>query len=109
MTRKRNSEDLLANSAAAAVPARRKAAPRTRAKHSAVPADAPAVAVPETETAAPQPVSAELPTYEPTHEEIAALAFTYWAGRGYQGGSPEEDWLRAETELRSQMCSAAIA
>jgi hypothetical protein len=36
---------------------------------------------------------------EPTQEEIAALAYSYWVDRGYQGGSPEEDWLRAEREL----------
>ena len=40
--------------------------------------------------------------YEPAEDEIAALAYTYWAGRGYQGGSAEEDWLRAEQELRAK-------
>jgi hypothetical protein len=34
-----------------------------------------------------------------THERIAQLAYGYWEARGYQGGSPEEDWLRAEREL----------
>ena len=33
-------------------------------------------------------------------EEIAYLAYTYWEARGRQGGSPEEDWFRAEQELR---------
>ena len=32
-------------------------------------------------------------------DEIATLAFSYWESRGYQGGSPEEDWLRAENDL----------
>jgi hypothetical protein len=36
----------------------------------------------------------------PSHEEIAALAYSYWEARGFQGGSPKEDWLRAERELR---------
>jgi hypothetical protein len=36
----------------------------------------------------------------PTHREIAALAYSYWEARGRQGGSPTEDWLRAERELR---------
>jgi hypothetical protein len=27
------------------------------------------------------------------------LAYLYWEARGCQGGSPEEDWLRAEREL----------
>ena len=31
--------------------------------------------------------------------EISRLAYSYWEARGYQGGSPEEDWLRAEREL----------
>jgi hypothetical protein len=29
------------------------------------------------------------------------LAYTYWEARGYQGGSSEEDWLRAEQALRA--------
>ena len=38
-------------------------------------------------------------TVEP--EGIARLAYSYWVGRGCQGGSPEEDWLLAEQQLRS--------
>ena len=41
-----------------------------------------------------------------SREEIAALAYTYWEARGFQQGSPEEDWLRAEAELRSQTSAA---
>jgi hypothetical protein len=33
--------------------------------------------------------------------EIARLAYSYWETRGAQGGSPEEDWLRAEQQLRA--------
>ena len=36
----------------------------------------------------------------PSHDEIAALAHSYWEARGRQGGSPLEDWFRAERELR---------
>ena len=32
-------------------------------------------------------------------EEIAELAYSFWEARGFQGGSPEDDWLRAEREL----------
>lgn len=32
-------------------------------------------------------------------EEIACLAYSYWEARGCQGGSPHEDWIRAEREL----------
>ena len=42
------------------------------------------------------------------HEPIAAqavevLAYSYWLARGCEGGSPEEDWLRAERELRESL------
>jgi len=40
-------------------------------------------------------------------EEIAQLAYSYWESRGYQGGSPEEDWLRAESELRQRVMAAS--
>jgi len=35
-------------------------------------------------------------------EEIARLAYSYWEARGCQGGSADEDWFRAEKELRAQ-------
>ncbi len=35
-------------------------------------------------------------------EEIAKLAHKYWAERGHQHGHHEEDWLRAERELRGK-------
>ncbi|HKE22384.1 MAG TPA: DUF2934 domain-containing protein [Bryobacteraceae bacterium] len=35
----------------------------------------------------------------PTYEEIAELAYSYWEARGGHGGSPWEDWFRAEREL----------
>jgi hypothetical protein len=35
------------------------------------------------------------------HDEIAILAYSYWEERG-GGGSAEEDWLRAEEELRNR-------
>lgn len=34
---------------------------------------------------------------------IAELAYSYWEARGHKGGSPEEDWLRAESELASRV------
>jgi hypothetical protein len=43
---------------------------------------------------------AEAPTPTmPSREEIERLARSYWAARGYQDGSAEQDWLRAEQEL----------
>ena len=34
------------------------------------------------------------------HEEIARLAYSYWEARGSSPGSAEEDWYRAEEELK---------
>jgi hypothetical protein len=45
--------------------------------------------------------AATAPAASPSLDEIAQLAYSYWEGRGYQGGSSEEDWLRAEQELRA--------
>jgi hypothetical protein len=49
--------------------------------------------------ASPAPVSES--------EEIARLAYSYWEARGGQGGSPEEDWARAEQEFRTRRQRAA--
>ena len=43
------------------------------------------------------------PTSAPSEEQIAALAYSYWEARGYKGGSSEEDWFRAERELRERL------
>jgi Protein of unknown function (DUF2934) len=37
-----------------------------------------------------------------TREDIAELAYSYWEARGGQGGSPWEDWFRAEAELKER-------
>jgi hypothetical protein len=36
-----------------------------------------------------------------SRDDIAQLAYSYWADRGYQGGNPHEDWIRAEVTLLS--------
>ncbi len=42
-------------------------------------------------------------------ERIAILAYSYWEARGHQGGSPEEDWFRAEREvLRQQSVNTRV-
>lgn len=38
----------------------------------------------------------------PTHDQVAELARKYWAERGYKDGHHEEDWFRAEQELRGK-------
>ncbi len=109
MTRKRNTENDLSISAGAtaSVPARRKPVARPRANRAAAaaPAAEPAIA-PETAVALPE--TAPATEYAPTREEIALQAYLYWEERGCQGGCPEEDWLRAEQELRER-AAAAIA
>ena len=35
------------------------------------------------------------------HESVAKLAYAAWEARGRQGGSAEDDWLRAEAEIRA--------
>ena len=90
MPRKRISENDLVVSAAA--PARRKPASARRPQRSTSPAEKPSG--PGGTPAAAAPVC------EPSEDQIASLAYLYWAERGYVGGTPEEDWLRAERELR---------
>jgi Protein of unknown function (DUF2934) len=34
---------------------------------------------------------------------IAQLAYTYWEARGRPWGSPEEDWFRAEHEIKMSL------
>jgi len=38
-------------------------------------------------------------------EAISRLAYSFWEARGCQGGCPEEDWLRAETEIRGTIAA----
>ena len=48
-------------------------------------------------------IDTAVPTAQPvsaiSHDEISRRAYSYWEARGYQGGTPEEDWFRAEREL----------
>ena len=87
MPRKSASENpIVVSTGAAAAPTRRKSAiSKKHAQHS-VPAEVSTTPAAE--------------ALEVTHEAISQLAYSYWVERGYQGGSPEEDWLRAEETLR---------
>ena len=82
---------------AAAVPVRRKAVAPKRTTRS----NTPAVEVSNTVVAQPEIVAAA-PVAAPSFEAIAALAYSYWEARGGQGGSSEQDWLRAEQELSAK-------
>jgi len=99
MPTNRTKENDIVLPAASAAARRKTSTPAPRAKHSL-----------NRSAATPETVAIEQvdemvavdPPFAPTESEIAALAYTYWAGRGCQGGSPEEDWLRAENELRAK-------
>ena len=90
MARKRSldSEILVSAGGAAAAPARR--IPSRRGKPA------------KPRAANPNPARAERSAAEPAREEIAALAYSYWEERGGRGGSPQEDWDRAERALRER-------
>lgn len=95
MARIRKTEPAVTVSAAAAAPARRKTATATQKPTASVQKPSPSSA---TGAEAAIVESVEVPSL-PKQEEIAILAYSYWVSRGYQGGCPEEDWLRAEQEL----------
>src|SRR3954471_826122 len=99
MTRKRVPENPAVVSGAAAAPARRKSVSAKRVtRPTVVEASNAPVSEPEVLYVAAAVVS-ETPA-ESYQDAVARLAYSYWAARGYQGGSPEADWLRAEQELR---------
>ena len=47
----------------------------------------------------------ESPTLD--QETIARLAYSCWEERGCPNDSPDEDWFRAEAELRNRLAAAA--
>ena len=48
-----------------------------------------------------KPAAKKQTTTAPSREEIARLAEKFWAERGRPEGSAEQDWLRAEEELKT--------
>jgi|GEM_PF-4565852 hypothetical protein len=42
----------------------------------------------------------------PEHGDIAKLAFEFWEQRGRPVGSPEQDWLRAEKEVKRRAAAS---
>ena len=99
MTRKRVSENQVAVSSAAAAPARRKSAsPKRVARPSTAGNYNTPVSEPEGLVA--EPAAVAMPA-EDFQEAVSRLAYSYAEARGFAGGSPEEDWLRAEQELQA--------
>jgi hypothetical protein len=109
MARKINPEK---DKAASAAPAKaRRKTPTSRPKRSTA-AETPVSSIEDFETEA-QPAVSETETglavrdlcsagesAGPSPEEVARLAYHYWLDRGGQHGSAEQDWLRAERDLR---------
>ena len=54
-------------------------------------------------------VQQEIGQTDPEHEEIERLAFQNWQQRGRPIGTPEEDWLRAEDEVKQHLSEAPAA
>ena len=52
--------------------------------------------------AASEPVAVKGNVVQIAHEQVAVLAHTYWQQRGFKHGHHEEDWFRAEQELRGK-------
>ena len=97
-SKKTSGKDIRISTAAPAPPRQRIARPR-----SVTPVETPSLA------AGPGAVASEpMLASASSQNEIASLAYSYWEARGCQGGSPEEDWIRAERELRTR-ASAALA
>ena len=62
---------------------------------------------PNTESVTAPPPEVEHAVSPEDHEAVARLAYSYWEARGRPIGSPEEDWYRAENELRHPLAAAA--
>lgn len=117
MARKLKSEkDMVSSGAGPAAAVPRRKALVTRTKHANTqaetsPAPVAETSVPESTVAESNTPVASIPAItaaaapaaaQPSYEEISLLAYSYWESRGYQGGSPDEDWRRAEEELRTR-------
>jgi len=78
----------------AAAPARaaKPRAPRVKsATHSKIAPAEPVAMIEEVEIAIPMNAT----------DGVAKLAYGYWEARGYQGGNPLDDWVRAEREFNA--------
>jgi hypothetical protein len=101
MARKRNEARSISGEGAAA-PATHRRSVRASVTPSSVSAPVSASSEPQP-AAVPETTVVETPTAViSSQDEIAKLAFSYWEARGCQGGSPEEDWARAEQEVHSR-------
>jgi hypothetical protein len=88
---------------AAAAPANKRRAARAKSsagnQPDAVPEDLSAQSGTAAQQAPPDPAV--------DREEVERLAHSYWEARGCPEGSAEEDWFRAEQEVRARRAAAA--
>jgi hypothetical protein len=61
-----------------------------------------APAKPRKKAAATNGVHANVMEMKIPHEQVAQLAHQFWTERGQEHGNHEEDWYRAEQELRGK-------
>jgi len=47
-------------------------------------------------------VAAKISQMPVSHDQVAELAHRFWAERGHRHGHHEEDWFRAEQQLRAK-------
>jgi hypothetical protein len=110
MARVRKNEMSADMNAAASAPVRRRTVPPARKRTPSKP-DGAAGELEQDESLPELAVAVisepALVEYAPAHEEIAALAYAYWLERGCFGGDAEQDWLRAEGELRQRAATHA--
>jgi hypothetical protein len=106
-TRKTNTEsNEVISAGAASSPSKlrpRRTASTARSKHAAAAAEKPVSPAEDLKTERSLTVSnISISNAEPPRDEIARLAYLYWLDGGCQNGSAEEDWFRAEQQLRQQ-------
>ncbi len=77
-------------------------APAKTAKPAAEPKVAAAKKAPAAKSGKATSSTSKIHLMPPSYEQIAALAHKYWAERGHDHGNHEEDWYRAEQELRGK-------
>lgn len=46
--------------------------------------------------------------FSPTGDAIAVLAYRFWTERDRPIGSPEDDWLRAENEIKRNRTPGSV-
>jgi hypothetical protein len=72
------------------------------------PAENPNATLAEVKTASARAMPVSTDSSE-IQEEVANLAYQLWQERQDEGGSAEEDWLRAETIVRNRLKARTTA